>query len=99
MSVWALGGEREAMSPRHRCPECGWVHASGEHQRDRAISGALVGFALALILTHLAGCEQRARDSRPDYHPGGNAVERMVYCARAHSGAHLPEDQEGCEQW
>ena len=89
------------MTAKHACPTCDLVHWPRSHQWDRAISGALVGFLLALLLVGLfvsKGCAQRAHDA-PDFHYGTNAVERMYYCSMAHGGAHLPSDQDECERW
>jgi len=67
---------------------------------DRAISGALVGFLLALGVFFLLGAKGcTTRQPRPWEHPGTNAVERLHYCARFHQGAHLPQDQGDCERW
>lgn len=38
---------------RHRCPECGWVHESGQTQADRIVSWILVLAVGGLIVAGL----------------------------------------------
>lgn len=44
---------------RHRCRDCGLVHNPEDTQRDRAVSGLLVGAFLAWVVMSLGGCAVR----------------------------------------